>query len=351
MRAARWMKASARHVRTPDLPRPAFAGRVAKRTWLPDGKRCAIIFTVDDVHPARSTDAYEAGGDLERGALGHVAWLLERHRELHVTLFVTPDWRQISPFATRTLLARLPVLGSRLPLAPMLRKGTMSIERHPEFVRYLRSLPRTDFALHGLHHVSVGPRVGVEFQTQSRDECAAMLREGVAICRRAGLPLRYGQQPPRWHLTAALAAASVDVGLRWVCAARDLTTAPTDDAEPAMNGPRGVSMIHPTLLEQGRLVHLSTNFQATTDVERAFAILDRGGVLSIKAHVVKRAGAYVALDALDEAYRSYLDAVLRLAIQRYGDSIWFTSPDAIAERVRHADAHTEVRHGDDPRAG
>ena len=30
--------------------------------WLPPGKDCAVVFSIDDIHPARSTDYYEAGG-------------------------------------------------------------------------------------------------------------------------------------------------------------------------------------------------------------------------------------------------------------------------------------------------
>jgi hypothetical protein len=101
-------------------------------------------------------------------------------------------------------------------------------------------------------------------------------------------------------------------------------------------------MMHPTLLCGRRIVHLTTNFQATSDVDRAFAILDQGGVLAIKAHVIKRLGAYVALDGLDDVYRAYIDALLRLVKARYGDAVLFTNPEEIAERV-HAAATSTVR--------
>src|SRR5690349_8840930 len=106
----------------------------SERDWLPPGKTCAVCFTIDDVHPGRSTDAYEAGGDLGRGALGHVESLLERHSDLRVTLFTTPDWREISPVPTRKLLARVPFLRDRLFLTEVLAPGTMRIDRHPDFV-------------------------------------------------------------------------------------------------------------------------------------------------------------------------------------------------------------------------
>ncbi len=308
------------------------------RTWLPDGKSCAIVFTIDDVHPGTSKDAYEAGGDLEKGALRHLAWLLERHPELHATLFVTPDWRQISPFPTRRLLAKLPVVGQRLPLTPMLAEGTMALDRHPAFVQYLRSLPRTDFAPHGLHHVSVGPRIGTEFQEQSREECKRIVEKAMAIFARAGLPCRAGHQAPLWHLTPSFVEACKDLGLTWLGGGRDLFTPPSDTAEAAMNGPRGVSMMHPTLVAGGRVVVLTTNFQATSDVDRAFAILDQGGVLAIKGHIIKRVGPYVALDGLDEVYRAYLDALLRLVKERYGNRVLFTTMHGVAEHVLGASA-------------
>lgn len=334
--------------RAPDPPRPVLTGRFVKRSWLPPGKRGAVVFTIDDVHPGKSSDAYEAGGDLERGALRHVAWLLERHPELHVTLFVTPDWRQISPFPTRRLLARVPFVSERVPLARRLPKGTMRLDRHPAFVRYLEQLPRTDVAPHGLHHCSVGPRIGTEFQSQSREECRAMLERAFAIFHEAKLAVRAAHQAPLWHVTPALVDASVDMKLRWIAAGRDLFTAPSDDATAAMNGPQGLSMMHPTLLCDGKLVAFTTNFQATSDVDRAFSILDQGGVLAIKGHIIKRVGPYVALDGMDEAYRAYLDALLRLIKERYRDRVWFTSMHDIAERVHatHADdVPTNVRQG------
>lgn len=327
-------------VRAPEPPRPTVDGSFAKRTWLPSGKKCAIVFTIDDVHPAKSTDAYEAGGDLESGALRHVAWLLDRHPELHVTLFVTPDWRQISPFPTRKLLAQIPVIRERVPLTRMLPKGTMSLERHPAFVRYLKTLPRTDVAPHGLHHCSVGPRIGTEFQDQSIAECERMINDAADIFRRADLPCAAGHQAPLWHLTPSFIAACANAGLKWLGGGRDLFTPPSDDATSGMSGPQGASMMHPTLIAGGKLVLFTTNFQATSDVARAFAILDQGGVLAIKGHIIKRVGNYVALDGMDEVYRAYLDALCRLIKERYGSAAWFTSMDEIAKRVHLTSSRT-----------
>ena len=86
-------------------------------TWLPPGKRSGVVFTIDDIHPGTSRDPYEAGGDLDRGALGHLVTIVESHSEVLVTLFVTPDWREISPIPTRDVIGRIPWIRQRVMLA------------------------------------------------------------------------------------------------------------------------------------------------------------------------------------------------------------------------------------------
>jgi hypothetical protein len=54
--------------------------------WDFPGKSAAVVMSVDDIFPGTSQSAYEAGGDLESGALGHLLWLLERHPQLRLTL-------------------------------------------------------------------------------------------------------------------------------------------------------------------------------------------------------------------------------------------------------------------------
>src|SRR5438067_6630433 len=110
------------------------------RGWLPDGKRAAVCFSVDDVHPATSRDEFDAGGDLGRGALGHVERLLDRHPRLRVTLFVTPDWRLKRLVPTRKWLTRIPLLRERIHWAPLTPRGHFRIDRFPEFVAYLKAI-------------------------------------------------------------------------------------------------------------------------------------------------------------------------------------------------------------------
>src|ERR1700730_1639556 len=139
--------------------------------WFSTAKTAAVVLTIDDVFPGTSQSAYEAGGDLEKGALGHLLWLLERHPLLQMTLFVTPDWRRVSP-TPHLFWRRVPWLRDQLYLANVLPEGKMDVRRHPDFVSFLNAMPRTEVALHGLHHVHPGESVSVEFQLQDRETCA-----------------------------------------------------------------------------------------------------------------------------------------------------------------------------------
>lgn len=292
--------------------------------WLPQGKTAAICFTIDDVHPGRSTDAYEAGGDLGKGALGHVEWLLKRHPQLHVTLFTTADWREISPVPTRRLLQRLPLLGERVMLAKTLPEGTMRLDRHPGFVAYLCSLPRTEIGLHGLHHVHTGTRIYQEFQSQTVEECHDKLTRALDIFQRAGLPRPSGMTPPGWNAPPALLSAMRQVGLGYVASARDIKTEVHPDAVTAMSGLTGVSLMYPERLASG-LWHFTTNFQATSPWERAKAIIDAGGLLSIKAHIIKNAMGFIALDGMDAQYANFLDLLFARLEAEYGSRLCWTS--------------------------
>lgn len=302
--------------------------------WLPPGRRGAVCLSIDDVHPGRSTDPYEAGGDLGAGILGHVEGLLAELPNLRVTLFVTPDWRPISVVPTRRRLARVPWLRDLVHLAPTRRAGTMALPRHPRLAGYLNSLPRSECALHGLHHLHRGRRLTVEFQRQGRARCAAMLGRAAALFDAAGLRLTPGLQPPGWELPRGLLLALGDAGFHFVSSARDLVTPIAPTARAAGSGCHGVSLIHPQILPGSRIVHLPVNFQATSTTQRALDIVGAGGLLSIKAHAVKNLLGYEMRDGLDAAYRERLTILFRALDGRFGDALWWTSMGEIAARVR-----------------
>jgi len=304
--------------------------------WLPQGKAGAVCFTVDDVHPSCKDDAYEAGGDAGDGQLGHIKWLLERHPRLHVTLFVTADWREVSPFPTRRLLARIPLLRDRIYLARTLPRGTMRLDRHPRFVQFIGELPRTEVGVHGLHHVHRGRRVTIEFQEESEAECRQAMNEAQTIFRETRLPFVPGMSPPGWDLTPSLAGAMIESGFRFVASARDVRTPVSRGATSNMSGLKGVSLLYPQWICNGQLLHFTSNFQATTSFDRARDIIDCRGLLAIKSHIVKNALGHVAQDGMDELYRNYLDLLFTHLEVTCGDSLWWTTMGAIAERCATA---------------
>jgi len=310
---------------------------VPVRDWLPPGKRAAVCFSIDDVHPGTSADHYDGGGDLGKGALGLVTELLERHPDLHVTLFTTADWREISP-TPHPVLAKIPVLRDRMFLSTTLPVGTRQIDRHPEFVAYLKGMPRTEIGLHGLHHIHVGPLLHVEFQDESVAEHSRKLRRMLEIFDASGLTYVRGMCPPGWNAPPRLLTAMRDLGLAFVASARDIRSEITPDAVTNMSGLKGCSLIHPTRIDGGPLLHFTSNFQATSRWERAKAIIEAGGLLAVKAHIIKDAMGHIALDGVDPVYCNFLDLLFARLRQEYGDSLWWTTMGDIAQRVRAAGA-------------
>ena len=291
--------------------------------WLPSRAIGAVCFTVDDVHPAAERNA-------DDGVLDRLQALFERHPRLKATLFVTPDWRPAQLVQTR-LLGRVPLISGRVYHVALHPQGLLRLDRHPTFVDRLRRLPRTELAPHGLHHVHRGPNLAVEFQEQSYSECLRAVRRSLEIFEAAGLAVVQGFSPPGWNLPPPLLAALEALGFKYVTAARDIQTPIRRDATNAMSGLREVSLIRPEPIGSGRIIHLPVNFQATSLRERAFQLIDCGGLLSIKAHAFKREGGHTMLDGLDEAYCAYLDALFFELEERYGEKLWWTTMGEIAE--------------------
>lgn len=305
------------------------------RDWLPPGKRAAVCFTIDDVHPGTSAGHYDGGGDLGAGALGHVQWLLERHPSLHVTLFTTADWREISPSPSR-ILSRIPVVRDHLYLSKVLPPGTRRIDRHPAFIAYLEQLPRTEVACHGLHHIHPGRLLHVEFQDESVTVQRGKLQRMIEIFDATKLPYARGMCPPGWNAPASLISAMDALKFEFIASARDIKTDVTREATTAMSGLRGASLIYPSRIDGTSLVHMASNFQATSVWERARAIIECGGLLAIKAHIIKDAMGYVALDGMDALYRNYLDLVFEKLAHEFGESLWWTTMGQVSQRIRQS---------------
>ena len=312
------------------------------RDWLLPGKRAAICFSIDDIYPGCDLQNGDGAEDQRIGPLDHLAWLLERHDELRVTLFVTADWRQTSPTPTRKLVSRAPLLKRRLHLAKTLRPGAMRLSSHPKFLSRLQRLPRIEMGLHGLHHIRRGPGKPTEFAGLSHAQCVRVLRDSISIFEEAGLDYVRGMTPPGWDVTPELLTAMIDVGLKFVASARDIRTCVASTATTDMSGLRGASLIYPQLVCGEKLVHITTNFQATNAIDRAIEIIEQGGLVAVKAHSLKNFGGHIALDGLDELYRNYLDLLFTRLKDKYGNSLWWTSMGEISNRCMAQQAKVPV---------
>jgi hypothetical protein len=104
-----------------------------------------------------------------------------------------------------------------------------------------------------------------------------------------------------------------------------------------MSGLNGVSMLFPERIAES-LLHISTNFQATSPPERAFDILDAGGILSVKAHITKHVPGHMHLDGVDRLYMNYLDRLFGEIEQRYGDTIEWTTLGQVASSLSASSA-------------
>jgi hypothetical protein len=279
----------------------------------------AVCFSVDDVHPA----------PVAMEALAHVQWLQQRHPQLRVTLFTTADWRTLDPYPTRRVLRRIPIVRDRVFIVAVHRRGTFRLDRHEEFCALLRDWPGVELALHGLHHVRTGLGPVQEFAGRSAARCRAIIESSMRVFESARLPFVPGMSPPGWEATPQLLSAMRAAGLTFIASARDLDTPVATDAVTNGSGLRGVSLIRPQRIEPG-LLHFTTNFQATSPIERALAILECGGLLSVKAHLLAESGSYRALDGLTAAYRDYLDRVFCTIEDHLGDGVRWTSMGELA---------------------
>jgi len=300
--------------------------------YLPPGKECCVCMSIDDVFPGRSTDHYEGGGDLDKGALKYVKWLLARHKKLKITLFTTANWREINSSPTRRVLASIPFIRDRAYLARRYPKDTMRLDRHPGFVSFLNSLERAEIGYHGLYHCHRGPRIPVEFQDEGYEQILSDLKEMESIFDKAGLKAFKGLCPPGWNAPPPLIKALRNRGFKYVASARDLFTPIGPDARTDISGLKGMSLIYPQLID-GDLVHFSTNFQATSEYERAREILDLGGLLKIKGHMVKLAFGEMSLDGLDQVYANYLDLLFRRIEEEFGKKVWWASMGEVSKRI------------------
>ena len=302
--------------------------------WLPEHKKAAICFTIDDLHPASlSKHGYDAGGDCNNGVFAHIDWLLKRHPQLKVTFFCTADWREISPTPTRKILSKIPVIRDFFYLTKIQPKSTLQLDKYPHFVDFYSNHKQVEIAFHGLHHVHKGIKIPVEFQEETFNVINKKIIKMIDIFKQSKIKFVYGFTPPAWNAPENLMKSLVANGVKFLASARDVKTEISKTATNNMSGRKNVSIVYPELIENGKMVHFASNFQATNAYERAFEIIENNGLVAIKAHIIKEFHGHISLDGVDENYIQYLDKLLFEIEAKYGDQIWWTTMGEMSNKI------------------
>ena len=296
-----------------------------------ESKKAGVCFTIDDISPLGKNDPYEGGGALLDGALGKVKWLLDRHPQLKATLFTTANWEEIEARPTRKIFSKIPFLRDKMYLANRLKRDSMRLSKHPEFVKFLNESDCFEVAFHGLYHCHTGLSIPVEFQNESFEEFDAIIKEMILIFNEANLKKVNGICPPGWNAPEPLLDALINNGIDFVASSRDVITPVSKNAIGNMSGLKNLPMIFPSFIKDKKLIHFPTNFQATSRIERAFEIIDNGGLLAIKAHIID----CEMLDSVKDVYMNYIDLLLCKIEDKYGDDISWKTMGQMSELIKN----------------
>jgi hypothetical protein len=218
-------------------------------------------------------------------------------------------------------------------LSKVLKKGTMSLENHPEFVSFLNQNKQFEIACHGLHHVHKGLKIPVEFQNQTKQEFQEIVKDMIHIFDKSKIDYVKGICPPGWNAPQQLIEVLQENDFSFLASSRDVKTPISKKAKANMSGLQGVSLLYPELLSN-KLIHFPSNMQANNSIDRIFDIIENEGLVSIKGHMIKRILNYVAIDGIDELYVNYLDCIFTEIENRYGDSIWWTTMGEMATYIK-----------------
>ncbi|MBM3946038.1 MAG: hypothetical protein FJ315_01390 [SAR202 cluster bacterium] len=314
---------------------------MARGLPYPGRKLASVVMSFDDLHPGTSEAGYDGGGDLDRGVLGWLSQLLRLHPSLKVVLFTVPAWREKEP-APNPVLKRVPFLRDAVYLGGAWGESTWRLDRHKAFCDYVQAMPRVELAVHGLHHVVRGRRGINEFSGADQSECRRKILRAEHILTVSGLNWVRGFSPPNWNAPPPLLDALAGLGYEFLASSRDIWTDIAPGVETNGSGLRGVPLLHPCLLPGRPLVHIPSNWSATSSLERAYRIIDTGGMLAIKGHMVKRTKQYSAVDGLDEQYFSHLHALLSGLESRFGDSLWWATMGEVARWLKSGTGGSDV---------
>lgn len=279
-----------------------------------------VSIGIDDFHPESSKNGYDCGGDMKAGSFAFVDELLAVEPDAKATLYVTPDWAY-KPYGRW-------------------ERGLFDLRAHPAWTEWLKgccSDGRLELAEHGLFHWRCEWPFGEEFRDTSKDESLRLLRKAREIFSETGLPVSRGFRPPCWAIGKGLVEALGEYDFEFVAASSDVVSDVRPGTTSCQWGLRSVSLLHPEPIGDTAVVNIPANWDPYwSDVERAFHIVEAGGVVAVTSHIQ---AAYWGETIENGLSRGILDKMIHLfgALRdRYHSSITFLTHSELCRRARAA---------------
>jgi len=311
----------------------------------PDGYRSALVIGIDDVHPESSAEGCDCGGDLEGGVLSLLTDFLERHPQVKITLFVTPDWLYLpQPTGFRFIQRRFSrgSLVDSLLIKLFQRRwpdGRFRIDQEQyrkwcAFIKRKVSDGKLSIGIHGLQHFQTYVRYSAEFLYPNTDECRQKLRTAKTLFNGANLPYTMGFAPPGWGITNSLIDALVSESFNYIagCADADSPVSPAGLCKGA--GIQGLPIYFPSVIKD-KLVNVPRNWDlGKSSVERAEQIVKIGGLIGVHGHIADVYHGNKLENGVTQKNVQHLDELLHFLEENHPNKVWFTAFNDVATYLK-----------------
>lgn len=299
-----------------------FSGSGQKEIGWPEGKLAAFNLQFDDASAKDGvSDPYDYGGNPDGALVRSYLRLLEEEPELQVTLFVIPD----------------PTFREKGFYRGVVPDGTWALDRRWAFSAFLKTLPRTEIANHGLHHYQDEVRYFLkarEFEFKTRAECRETIDRSQAIFERAGF-LPIGFKPSGWGI-----GHNADFGLLEALSDSGFSYVALSSPVSGLNWDRNrVSNIYPQFV--GGLLNIPQNVSLSwalpVILKTIDAIIERRGVVTIQGHFCEQ-DRWME-DGIGPRMVEKIRDVMAYVKARYSDQIWFAQ---LADIARFCHEHKDL---------
>jgi len=225
----------------------------------------------DDVHPEKSSNIADCGGDLEDGVFGYILELIGQFPKIKVTFFVTPNWidKPEDPFPIKHIKKSL-----RVNYKNTWKDEPFRLDRHKEWCKWLnRHSKNIEVAVHGyVHH---NPNHGIwhsqEFKGASYEESLQKIKNAEALFKKADLKFVKGFRPPGWGFSDGTLKALKEMKYTFIA------------VSPSRS--RGCKVSHLSGLK-----NIPQNWSIREDVSKGLEMAAKCGGVYAKGHICDKYG-------------------------------------------------------------